>query len=918
MYRLVRYKATNLIGFMSGLGKKTVEIDLSDFMDKDIVCIIGDNASGKSTFLSTVHPWHIPINGKPKFIIPGKEGVIIREYIGDDGTTMISKCIYHPKKDNSGHNASCYLEMTRPGEDPIELNPNGNVGSYQALLYTHFGINKDYLSFAAYTTEVANIVKMTDMERKNSVGTLVPNTKRYEVAYDIINDKYKNLRNLTRNLAQKILSLRDEDSLEADFKRITEELQRFTEDREERIRKLSKMEGRLKELTGGDDIDDMIDRYNHMVANLAMFDSEIDRIYNRLMKLYSRLGIEPTRDRSINFAGIDEVPSTIMRYEKKLAANESSMAGHLDRERRLKDELHQTENDISENESLLYSIQTQDIKELEKVRRGYIDQIESMRYAKDKDKYSSMSYDEVVSFSRVITAIDAMIQGLYDEYGQLVSEYFNSESWSEFGVHARRDMEQLHATIQTSTAKRDQLYQKILEKNQYQQFQSILDKRPKTCTIDSCPFIATALKWEGVALEVDALKSQYQQASIEISAAEESARAVEAHLAIHEDGQKLVQYLLSNEVLICKYFGLDSLKPLYKAIGNGTWGDILDIMALKELASILSEKELYLRITMQLIPDVDHSISLAKAHGTNRDLLTNQLDRLQHTREFLKNELAEIHMHTTIGSAQHEKYRTTLDLWKEVYENITRYRELMASHLETQKEADGQNEKIGKIKDMLDKCKEQKHLIRELDDIIRDRTPKREKIKLDLDALRRLKIEKLEVERNFTVIEMIRSIVAPGKGVRKELIGIYMYDICTIANHLLLNTFGGKLYLKEFDITDKEFTIPYVYNGSEGTDIMYASSAQQSMITSAISLAILSKLVDRYGIYTADEQDGPLNAKNKSEFINILATQMRYVGITQALIITQTPEYYSGSCNIGILSFPGGDPNGCTGDIIEV
>ena len=61
-------------------------------------------------------------------------------------------------------------------------------------------------------------------------------------------------------------------------------------------------------------------------------------------------------------------------------------------------------------------------------------------------------------------------------------------------------------------------------------------------------------------------------------------------------------------------------------------------------------------------------------------------------------------------------------------------------------------------------------MIQELDDIIRDRTPKREKIKLDLDALRRLKIEKLEVERNFTVIEVIRSIVAPGKGVRKELL----------------------------------------------------------------------------------------------------------------------------------------------------
>lgn len=917
MYRLRYFKGVNVIGFMSGLGKKTVELDLSDFLDKDIICIVGDNASGKSTFLSLIHPWNTPINGKPKFIQPNKEGVVIREYVGDDGTVMVSKCVYHPKKDGKGHNASCYLEMTKPGQDPVELNPNGNVGSYQALLYTYFGISKDYLSFATYTTEVANIVTMTDMERKSSVSTLVPNTRRYEVAYDIVNEKYKNLRNMARNLSQKILSLRDEDSLEADLKRTTEELQRYTEEREDRIRKLAKMEGRLRELTSGEDVDVLITRYNNMVSSIAMYDSELAKVYGTLMRLYEKLGIEPAKEGSITFDKINEVPSNIMRYEKKLVANESSMAAHRDREKRLRDELHQTENDISETESVLYSIQTQDIGELEKTRKGYSDQIAAMRYTKDPKRYENMSYSEVIAFSRTVTTIDSMVQALYDEYGQLVSEYFANPNWNSYAANIRQDIDKLQASIISTTAKKDQVYRRIIEKEQYRKIASALDQRPKTCTIDSCPFIAEALKYQDVASEIAGMMAEYKGYLIELGDMAKNQDETEKRAIIHEDAQKLVQYLLSNADLIQKYFGVESMNQLYSAIANGTWGDILDIMYLKELAAILSEKELYLKITMQLIPEVDHAIALARAHGTNRELLMSQLERLQHSRDFLKAELSEHKMHITIGATQHEKYQKTLDLWKAVSDGITKYRDLMTSNLEAQKEADEQDEKIRKIKEMLDKCKEQKHLIRELDDLIRDRSPKREKIKLDLDAVRRLKIEKLEVERDFVIIDLIRSITAPGKGVRRELIDIYMYDICVIANQLLLNTFGGKLYLKEFDITDKEFTIPYVYNGSEGTDIMYASGAQQAMITSAISLAILSKLVDRYGIYTADEQDGPLTPKNKREFTNILATQMRYVGITQAFIITQEPQYYE-PFSPGMLVFPGGEVHGKDLDVIEV
>lgn len=917
MYKLARIKITNAKGIMSGLGRKTLELDLTPFLDKDIILVTGDNASGKSTLVSLIHPWIAPSDGRTKFIIPGKEGTIIREYVGDGGMTMISKCIYTPKKDG-GHNTKCYLEMVAPGADPVELNPNGNVSSYISLLYTYFGINKDYLSFASYNNEVSTIVKQTDQERKNSVGTMVPNIHRFTVGYDIVNDKYKGLRNVIRNVSQRILSLRDEQSLESDFHRLTRELQSYTDEREERIKKLAKIEGRLKELTNGDDIKHMIDRYNHMVASLATFDGDIDRVFNRLMKLYDKLGIEPDSDSTINFAGIDKVPSYIMKYEKKISAAESSIQGNTTRINQLRKEINQTDATIAETESALYSIQTQDIDELKKTRKQYMDQLDSLRYTKNKEKFDGMSYDEAISFSRVVVMIDQMIRALYDEYGEVLSQYFRDSDWKTYESRAMEEMTHLTATLQSTSAKRDQLYMQIAEKNQYKELQSILEQRPKTCTIDSCPFIAKALKYRGIADEIAELTTQYQDACITIANTSETCADTEKRLAVHTDAQKLVQYLSVNMNLIQKYFKVDDISIVYKAIANGTWDSILNVMTLKDIAAILSEKELYLTITMQRIPEIDHAIQLAQAYGTNREILSQQLERLQHTRKVLKDELGEYRMHVGISTTQRDRYEKTLGLWREVSENIDTYRRLIVEQLETRNNVDAQDAKIQKIKELLDKRNEQEHLIGELNDLIRSRTPQREQVKLDLDAVRRLKIEKLEVERDFTVTEVIRNIVAPGKGIQKELINIYMYEIYQVANDLLLNTFDGKLYLKEFLITDKEFTIPYVFNGSESPDISFASSAQQAMIASAINLAILSKMVDKYGICTLDELDGPLNPKNKAASIEILTKQMRYVGIAQSFIITQEPRYYEPYADVGVICFPGGEVNGKELDVIYV
>lgn len=920
MYKLISYKATGLIGFRSGLGKKTVELDLSDHLDHEVICICGDNGTGKSTLASTLHPWPWPTDGRNRFIEEGKEGSIIRIYRGDDGTEILTRCIYKPKKTNGefdGHTCQAYFQVTKPGSEPTELNSNGNVTSYKELLYTYFGITKDFLNFASYSSAVASIVRMTDTERKDSVNMLIPNVKRFEVAYDVVNDKYKELRNMARNLSQKILTLRDEDSLEADLARLTKEIKRYTESREDEMKKLARYKGRLDELSGGQDLDGLISQYNLMISNLAVYDTEIDQIRSRLFKLYGRLGIDHDKG-SVNFDGIDMVPANVIRYERRLASIDAAIENYGKRRDQLRTELESVDKELGETESMIYSIEMQDPKELEKTREAYVRQLESLRYTDHIDEYADMSYDEAVNVSRQVVMINQMVDSLYQEYGDLVTQYFQSDIDADgFVRKAEWDLDQITVIIQTNSAKRDQILRQLIEKEQYKKFQDRLRMRPSNCHIDDCPFISDAIKYAGISTELATLAKQYEEMGVMLESQVAKQKQIEQSITMNSDIQKLVQYLVSMEPLLVKYLKIPDLKTLYRAIGNGTWGNLLDIMTLKETASILSEKELYYQITNMRLPEIDHALEMARVYSSNREILEHQRDQLVTRRENLMTEMDEMKIHLGVGVNQREYYTRMKNSWAEIGNLLDRYRDLIRNQLETQNLVNDQDSKIQTIKELMDKSKEKKAVIAELDDLIRERNPLREKTNLDLDALRRLKIEQAEVERNFVIIDIIRRIVSPNKGIRKELLAMYMDEIRETANQLLLNTFQGKLYLEEFIITDKEFVIPYMASDSYGSDISYASSAQQSMISTAMSLAILSRILTRYGILSLDEVDAPLSPKNKGEFIPVLINQMRYIGVNQAILVTQSGDRYSAFDPLYIL-FPGSELNSKKETYIEI
>ena len=905
MYRLTYFKARNVIGFLSGIGTKTFELDLEKFREKDILVIFGDNASGKSTFLSLVHPWPYPSDGRTHFIIEGKEGLLYREYASDDGNVIATKCIYSPKKD--GHSTKCFFEIRRAGEDePVELNPNGNVTSYYSLLYTYFGINKEFLNFATYNNAVSGIIAMSDQERKNSVSSMVPNMGRFEIAYATVNEKYKELRNLIRNVSQKILQYRDEDSIRADLKRINRELESFGFQREERLKKIGKIDGRLKELSHGEDIESLMAIYRNRSDSAESLDHTCKRLMQELHKLYDALGIKFELD-SVYFKGIESISNKILKFERKLATASAELANHQEKMAQYVDEKSRIENKIMELESTLYGIKTQSLDELQNLRASYVSELEELGYEpRVSNALQGMSYEEAVSFSNIVAYLHTMIQALYDEYGNLVTEYFERASLSDYVEEQVQSIQTLQVRIETNSAKKDAVYRRLIEMEQYRQFQSILDQRPKSCTIDSCPFIANALKWASMANEIDELKKTYESMNLEIEQDKSTVSEYEQRLGMHNTAQTMISYLSAQESLIQKYFHV-TLKEVYQSIAAGQWTSVLNILQLKMIIKMIADRDRYQELTTKLIPDIDQMISMVQIYESSQSAIKHQLEQLKQEKKQLKDRYSVTDIHIVATMHMVDQWKDKIELWNRVSTLLDQYNEAMREQLKLTEQLQESESTIQQIQELKDKKRRVKEELAEIDRMIDDRYPVQQQLKMDLLSIDKLHMEKLMIEKDFMVIEVIRSIIQPGKGLRRELINIYMFDIYQTANQLLLHTFNGNLYLKEFIITDKEFIIPYVYNGTESPDISLASASQQAAISISISMAILSKIMGNYGIACFDEADGPFSPANRSIFIDILTTQTKYIGLQQCFFITQHQSEYSESDSVGFIAFPGGN-----------
>ena len=909
MYRLIRFKATNLCGFLSGLNKKTVDIDLTPVYDKDVIAVLGENGSGKSTFLSLIHPVHTPSDKRTKFIAEGKEGSIIREYVNVDGSRIVTKAIYTPKKD--GHTAKLYFKVINPDGEENELNPSGNVSSYNELLYTYMGVNKDYVSFASYNDLVRGIVDMTDTERKLNVSSLIPNTSRFETAYKIINDKYRDLRTTIRNISQKIAQLSDKDELEARVVRLADAVAASRRERDRALKKAAKLEGQLKAMTGGKSADELSKQSKKKYDKVLEIYSSMMADIRTLKNLAYDLGKFDSKDLSelIRFANklCEKIPDLEVKYAKAIAEDEQYHSSSASYQK----QINELENDLTELQASLFSLRTQDVDDLKQVRSDLQSRIKRMEYYDpEHDVYEDMTFEHANTLANQLDLVFRSAQGLSDRYGEIFSDYFNG------GTLTSSLLENAVSYYDRENALKDELDRlstEIAEKEQYRKLQYILEKRPANCVDDSCPFIANALQWNLVKPELDRLHEQYQKAQAEYrDAVNKSANAklAEAFNAEKEAFEELIKQFAPDvdKYTLGKYPLFETVKLLSKGDAK-LYYDTLDL--LKRIAAILSEKSLYLDIVNVQLPKINATIELAENSQISRAMIERQIQQKNDKLSAIRDEC--IYSEMSIGIIADVKKRTAdkLEKLKKLREVARSAEDHSREFSSTEKEYKDLADVVEKISDIKAEIEDYKDAVRKCDKEIAEYEPALDKTRYMLRQLGVLKLEEAERTHKFMVVDIMRSIVMPGKGLWKEAIDIYMSEINAIANQVLQNTFGGALMLEPFELTDKSFIMPYTYNGSTGPDISFASSSQRATVATAISMAIISKMVDKYSTITLDEFDATLSPANKEVITEVLVNSMKILGIGTAYVITHNPENYEkAAVNTGYILFPGGKISG--------
>jgi hypothetical protein len=147
------------------------------------------------------------------------------------------------------------------------------------------------------------------------------------------------------------------------------------------------------------------------------------------------------------------------------------------------------------------------------------------------------------------------------------------------------------------------------------------------------------------------------------------------------------------------------------------------------------------------------------------------------------------------------------------------------------------------------------------------------------------------IKQRFDYVNDIKDATSQNGGIPLVHIKLYCRALCTIANNIIKDLYTGDFYLKEFDVREGVFNIPYYTKGFKVKDIRNGSQAEVSVAKLAISFAILSQFMTKYNIVLLDEIDGPMHRVNKERFFSALEGQLERLKCEQAFIITQSAMF---------------------------
>lgn len=887
------YKCKNMAGIFAGTGRLEIELDFTKSESNNkIIALLGQNASGKSTLLSLLHPLRGTNDNRSRnFVLPNKEGYE-EIHIRIEGHKYIIKHYYG---DTSSKNKSFITK------DGIEMNENGGIKTFNSYLKEELNLDESYFVISRMGSNVDGFIKKPAGGRKDYINEFVPNIDDYLEAYRNANEKYKKFNKEANSYKESLAGLNKEE-LEASKSTLELEENRIEYERQQDMIQLSKYKDDLakieKELQGVDpDISEkivLID--NEKIEKDSLYEAYCDKFSN--LSKYS----------------VEELNMKISESKNKIENNTNLLKLNNESLNELEEEKQKKEFKMESIESVIELIR-KDIKDdsINKVQlaNDIINKNETIEQFNDliNNYLTYYNYDNLkLTFYR--KPLEDILEGfkiLRDTY-ESNSEIYEDLDISSNCIHRiQNEFNEIDIEMEKTKKEITILNSEVnyLEK-EYPKHKKAYSKIPEDCHSSiTCPFVKNSIEF---------IQKEYPKKDDKIS-------------LIDKYNERLDKLYIDKENVQSKIKFVDNMLSLYEKFNNhiyffnlimennniGRFEDFIMYKGLTDICDNILNK-------IEEAIGYEREISELEIKIENNKRVIEENKEKQKALEKEENDLYEINEEVIKLSVKKDK----LNIEKEQLEKaikisnntitvVTKFRDNLVSKLEIDKEYERLHIMYEQNESNIQRKEATLYNIEEienkpLNERLSEVKSKLDNIKNNLFLFKTYSDKLNEIESKIVDIYEIKEALDPKKGIPLLFMEDYLYKVEDKTNELLDKAYNGSFQIK-FSIKKREFLIQvFKSDGTNLNDILMASQGQIALTTIALSLAMIETLLEncKFKAIYVDEADSSLDPSNRRIFLDMVQIQLGKE-IDQCFMITHNDEFYSQPIDMILLKDNGID-----------
>lgn len=861
--KLRRLVLQHFAAILAGTGKEKIELDFSSITNRFIV-FIGPIGSGKTYILSHLQPFatvgSLDVRNMDDPIIKGKDGLKIVEYDKDGHDYVITHTYTWNGKSHTKKHSFI--------KDGTELNPNGNRSSFLDLVQLEFGIDESFLRLIRIGANVANFISMKATERKSFVANLLKDTEVYLYLYKCWSGELREINTKATILMNKITTFS-----KTPLEELKSQMQDFEDDRRtitEKCDHLKEKRANLKAegnaMLNGESIEKFIQIMTDEKDELVSIQSRITEI-NKELSTYSDLMSEKELNQKIG-----KVESDLARYmEERQTLSEAYETSEKEYQKLLDRKAMQGDPEHHETLKTQYNSILSQMKSIE----SKIDEFDC--------KYST---SQLESLLEDLQSMGVLLNQIIQYDNESISFVYKSDS--SIIQYSNKKVEILNAR----KLKVQRLMSNLQFSEDYQAQQLMF--RPPFCPTDTCPYFAThpvtIKRIDGGKVNFDPQMLAYQQ---ELKDLDVDIYRYSEYPFLYNKITSLREYW-KNVSPVLQDIGALIISELKKIIDLSGYHQFYDYNKIIDTIDLVKKRNLYYELT-ESIKSIKNELSQLEIQKD--DNLDADIKDLETKRESIQKSLEE--KETFLAESKKEIQTLNEDYLKHSTMSA------LKSELTVLKERE---------RYLIDNISKMDINHRKLDDLSMAITNIDKNLTIELDKLNSIirKMDELRTKINditYTTKELdgileeqrylsaMCDAVGSKKGIPMKMVKLFFDSCRETINEFLYMVSEDNFEILDFEVSEKEFKIPYYTGGVTVDDISKASQGQSSLASIAISFALVKELSMRsstsgsyFNTVLLDEPDSAIHKTDKPKLLSILMKFLDDIQSEQCFIITHNDD----------------------------